>query len=328
MVTDNKYIDGYVHGGQSIHIQNLKDFNKASRTNMIICSILVNKWNGINKYFSKAYNILPEGGLFIIKFHGLNEFEESFFRRFKGIVKPFAKFYYYFNYRGLPKMRYVNSIYNFFNNRKRKVISKIEVWGRLMYCGFEVVNEVKQDGLSYILAKKSITPSKNPTPSFHPVITLNRVSLYGKIIKIYKVRSMYPYSEFLQERVFKETNLSSTGKFTNDSRITSLGKYFRKYWIDEIPQLLNWFRGEIKLVGIRAMSQHYFSLYPQEYKDLFIQVKPGIISPIFNEETACFKEIVRIEKKYLESYLKSPLKTDFQYFWLTISHILKGVRSA
>ena len=94
-----------------------------------------------------------------------------------------------------------------------------------------------------------------------------------------------------------------------------------------MPQLLDWLRGTIKLVGIRAMSQHYFSLYSKEYQDLYIEVKPGIISPIFDDKTDSFKDIQRIEKEYLVSYLKSPIKTDFKYFFLTLNHILKGVRS-
>ena len=138
---------------------------------------------------------------------------------------------------------------------------------------------------------------------------------------------MYPYSEFLQEKVYEMNNLTTTGKFGEDYRITKLGKIFRKYWLDELPQLLDWLRGTIKLVGIRAMSQHYFSLYSKEYQDLYIEVKPGIISPIFDDKTDSFKDIQRIEKEYLVSYLKSPIKTDFKYFFLTLNHILKGVRS-
>ena len=75
------------------------------------------------------------------------------------------------------------------------------------------------------------------------------------------------------------------------------------------------------------MSQHFFSLYSKEYQELFYQVKPGIISPIFDEETDSFETIQKIEQEYLEKYLKNPLKTDIEYFFITIKHMLKGVRS-
>jgi lipopolysaccharide/colanic/teichoic acid biosynthesis glycosyltransferase len=138
---------------------------------------------------------------------------------------------------------------------------------------------------------------------------------------------MYPYSEFLQKKIFEQNNMGNTGKVQYDPRITPQGKIFRRYWIDELPQLLDWLRGEIKLVGIRAMSQHFFSLYSQEYKDLYLQVKPCIISPIFDEKTDDFKEIERIEYNYLSNYLNNPIRTDWRYFWITFGSILKGVRS-
>ena len=229
-------------------------------------------------------------------------------------------------YRAFPKIPYLNVLYKLISGGRNKVISRAEILGRLFFSGFEVEKEIKNEGVCYLLARKTNTPSENPEPSFYPVIKLNRVSLYGHIIKIHKIRSMYPYSEFIQKKVFEEASLTSTGKFGNDFRITKLGKIFRKYWIDEIPQFLDWFRGKIKLVGIRAMSQHYFSLYPKEYKDLYYKVKPGIVSPVFNENTDGFADIVRTEQKYLESYLKNPVKTDFKYFFITLKHMFKGVR--
>ena len=123
------------------------------------------------------------------------------------------------------------------------------------------------------------------------------------------------------------SSLGVTGKFNKDFRIMRYGAIFRKYWIDELPQLIDWFRGDIKLVGIRAMSLHFFSLYTKEYQDLYHKVKPGIISPIFDDKTDGFETIQKIEQEYLERYLKEPIKTDFIYFFITIKHILKGIRS-
>jgi lipopolysaccharide/colanic/teichoic acid biosynthesis glycosyltransferase len=137
---------------------------------------------------------------------------------------------------------------------------------------------------------------------------------------------MYPYSEFLQKRVFESNNLSNSGKFNNDPRITPAGKYIRKYWIDELPQLFEIIRGKIKLVGIRAMSQHFFSLYSKEYQELYELTKPGFFSPIFDDNSS-FEEIQKIEFQYLLEYQKSPLKTDIKYFLKTLIQIIKGTRS-
>ena len=207
-------------------------------------------------------------------------------------------------------------------------MSRVEVWGRLAYCGFDMVQEKVIGTEIYLIARKTKTPADNPKPSWYPVITLDRVGLYGQIIKIHKIRTMYPYSEFLQKRVFEENKLSATGKFNEDYRVTRAGRIMRKYWLDELPQCIDWLRGEIKLVGIRAMSLHFFSLYPREYQELFISVKPGILSPVFDADTPDFNQIVETESQYLRSYVNRPVHTDISYFFKAIDQIiLRGTRS-
>ena len=211
---------------------------------------------------------------------------------------------------------------------RRRALSRVEVWGRLAYCGFDMVQEKVIGTEIYLIARKTKTPADNPKPSWYPVITLDRVGLYGQIIKIHKIRTMYPYSEFLQKRVFEENKLSATGKFNEDYRVTRAGRIMRKYWLDELPQCIDWLRGEIKLVGIRAMSLHFFSLYPREYQELFISVKPGILSPVFDADTPDFNQIVETESQYLRSYVNRPVHTDISYFFKAIDQIiLRGTRS-
>ncbi len=293
---------------------------------VIILDARINDLGDINATFDKIYSQLRNGGFIVAPYTELTDFESNFIKG-PGFIQFIKRTHYYFYYRALPKIPYLNVFYRVLSANKNKVISKAEAWGRLYYCGFDVTKETKKEDMTFLKAQKLFTRSENPDPSFSPVITLNRVSLDGYIIKIHKVRSMYPYSEFLQKKVFELGSLGSTGKFNNDFRITVFGKIFRKYWIDELPQILDWLSGEIKLVGIRAMSQHYFSLYSKEYQELYFQVKPGIFSPIFDEKTASFEEIQRIEQEYLERYLKRPFLTDIQYFFKTITHIFKGVRS-
>jgi lipopolysaccharide/colanic/teichoic acid biosynthesis glycosyltransferase len=58
------------------------------------------------------------------------------------------------------------------------------------------------------------------------------------------------------------------GKFKDDFRITTWGRVLRKLWIDELPQFINFFKGELSLVGVRALSDHYFQLYPKDVQEL------------------------------------------------------------
>ena len=118
---------------------------------------------------------------------------------------------------------------------------------------------------------------------------------------------MHPYSEFIQEDVHKKNKLNTKGKLSNDFRLTSWGKFLRKYWIDELPQIYNLLRGDIKLVGPRALSEHYFSLYPKDIQDLRISIKPGLIPPYYADMPSCFQEIIESERKFLQQKLKAQL---------------------
>jgi lipopolysaccharide/colanic/teichoic acid biosynthesis glycosyltransferase len=104
-----------------------------------------------------------------------------------------------------------------------------------------------------------------------PVIyTQKRTGRNGKSFSIYKFRSMYSGDEegicLIQDK--------------EDKRITSLGRFMRKYKIDEIPNFLNVLKGEMSLVGPRPEQQFYIDMILQRdprYGQLQV-VKPGITS--------------------------------------------------
>ena len=119
---------------------------------------------------------------------------------------------------------------------------------------------------------------------------------------------MYPYSEFIQGDLYEKNHLDLSGKLKNDYRITSWGKIFRKYFIDEIPQIFNWIRGDLNLIGVRALSEHYFSLYPKTLQQKRINFKPGLIPPYYADLPKTFDEIIESEIKYLGKKEKTHLK--------------------
>tara|TARA_B100000678_G_scaffold203471_1_gene171268 strand:- start:108 stop:530 length:423 start_codon:yes stop_codon:yes gene_type:complete len=139
---------------------------------------------------------------------------------------------------------------------------------------------------------------------------------------------MYPFSEFIQKDVFEENNLDASGKFLNDFRITSWGRILRKYFIDEIPQLYNWLRSDINLVGVRAISKHYYNLYPKELQELRINFKPGLIPPYYADMPTTFDEIVESEVRYLQNKKEKPIITNMIYFVKALINIIfSGARS-
>lgn len=231
--------------------------------------------------------------------------------------------------RIFPKLPLTKKIYFLLTRGNNRVISRAEILGRLCSCGFEPVSEKNIGGKFYFAARKIGQPAFDSSPSYGPLISLPRVGKDGEIINVYKLRTMHPFSEYIQEYIFKENKLRTNGKFRHDFRITTLGKFMRKYWLDELPMLINLIKGEMKIVGVRPLSEHYFHLYNKKLREKRIKYKPGLIPPYYVDLPENLEEIQLSELKYLELYEKSPSLTDWLYFWKALYNILfKNKRSS
>lgn len=231
-------------------------------------------------------------------------------------------------FRILPKLPVTGYLYEYFTRGRGRYISKAEMFGRLGYYGFTVLQSKLLNYTLYFFARLDKTIATTQ-PSFGPLIRLKRVGLHGERITIYKLRTMHPYSEFIQEDIFKQHDLEQTGKIKDDFRITTWGRILRKLWIDELPQLYNWIRGDVSLVGVRALSEHYFSLYPKDLQELRIQFKPGLVPPYYADMPENFEGIIESERKYLDKKKAKPFSTDFIYFLEALMNIVfRGARSS
>lgn len=282
----------------------------------------------INKFFEEVNKKLPIGGLYI------NQVETYSLRKSR-ILKKFPMginwAFYTFDYlvkRVMPKVWGTKKIYFIVTNGRNRVMSKAETFGRLYSCGFEVIDEKMINGALYFIARKSSEPVFDSNPTYGPLIKLRRFGKKGKKIGVYKMRTMHPYSEYLQEYVYQRSQLQDGGKFADDFRITSLGSFMRKFWLDELPMFINVFKGEMKIVGVRPLSSHYFNLYSDELKERRIKYKPGLVPPFYVDMPITLDEIMASEMKYLEAYEAHPFRTDVSYFFKAFYNILiKKARS-
>ena len=202
------------------------------------------------------------------------------------------------------------------------MLSKAETYGRLYSCGFEIIDERLIGTEIYYVAKKVKKPVFDNSPTYGPIIRLKRYGKGGKLFNVYKLRTMHAYSEYLQEYVYKQNSLKEGGKFSNDFRITTEGKIFRKFWLDELPMLINVFKGNMKVVGVRPLSKHYFNLYSEELKNKRIKFKPGLVPPFYADRPKTLEEIMESEMRYLEAYEKHPFITDVKYFFKAFYNII------
>jgi lipopolysaccharide/colanic/teichoic acid biosynthesis glycosyltransferase len=92
--------------------------------------------------------------------------------------------------------------------------------------------------------------------------------------------------------------------------------------------IANIFKGQMKLVGVRPLSQQYFGLYETDLQKLRTKTKPGLLPPYYLDMPETLDEIQDSERRYLEAYLKHPFRTDWKYFWGIVGNIVfKGKRS-
>jgi lipopolysaccharide/colanic/teichoic acid biosynthesis glycosyltransferase len=233
--------------------------------------------------------------------------------------------YYFFDFivkRIFPKLKITTGLYYFLTRGSNAVISRAEALGRLSRGGFIIKQESFLGNQLCIEAKKIKAPLIQNTNRYGPIIALPRVGKNGVIFKAYKLRTMHPYSEYIQDYIYKLHDLKEGGKFKNDFRITSWGSVCRKIWLDELPMLINYLRGDMKLVGVRPLSKQYFELYRKELQERRIKYKPGLIPPFYADMPDNLEAIQDSEIKYLNRYDKHPFLTDFSYFWKSLWNIL------
>lgn len=226
--------------------------------------------------------------------------------------------YYFFDFilkRVLPKLKFTRKLYYFLTRGENTVITRAEALGRLSRAGFMIRQESFIGNLLFIEARKAGEPVPMDGKMYGPLIALPRIGMDGQLIKVYKLRTMHPYSEYIQDYVYRLHALQDGGKFRNDFRITSWGAVCRKIWLDELPMLINYARGDMKLVGVRPLSKQYFELYSKEVQEKRIKYKPGLIPPFYADMPADLEQIQASELKYLNAYDKNPFLTDFRYFW-------------
>jgi lipopolysaccharide/colanic/teichoic acid biosynthesis glycosyltransferase len=282
----------------------------------------VNDFRYINKYFESVNAKLPLGGIFIDFFESKNMRKKRILEKYPPIINYL---YYSLDFivkRLFPKTAFTKNLYFILTRGENRVLSKAETFGRLYSCGFEIVDESLIDKQLYFVAVKVKDPLFPKNPSYGPLIALERIGKGGKTIKVFKMRTMHPFAEYLQDYVYNKVGLQDGGKFRDDFRITTIGRILRNSWLDELPMLINVLKGELKIFGVRPLSHQYFKLYSNELQELRIKAKPGLIPPFYVDYPKTLDEIMASELRYLKSHGRHPFRTDWTYFWKAVFNIL------
>ena len=152
-----------------------------------------------------------------------------------------------------------------------------------------------------------------------------RSGLNGRPFVMYKFRSMVTNAEQLQHELASMNEMSGpVFKVTNDPRITPIGRFLRKYSLDELPQFFNVLRGNMSLVGPRPLPVDEVKRFNDVAHRRRLSVKPGLtclwqISG--RNQVSKFEDWVRLDLEYIDSW---SLLLDIKILLFTVPVVLMG----
>jgi lipopolysaccharide/colanic/teichoic acid biosynthesis glycosyltransferase len=146
-----------------------------------------------------------------------------------------------------------------------------------------------------------------------------RCGLHGKPFVMLKFRSMVTDAEQRQHELQVLNEMSGpVFKVTNDPRVTAVGRFLRKYSLDELPQFLNVLAGDMSLVGPRPLPVSEVSRFDDLSHRRRLSVKPGLTclwQVSGRNEVRDFKEWVRLDLEYIDNWS----------FWLDVKILLRTI---
>jgi len=137
------------------------------------------------------------------------------------------------------------------------------------------------------------------------IISLKRVGESGKQFKLYKFRSMVVGAEKMKQRLqsMNERDDGPLFKMKHDPRITRVGRFVRKWSLDELPNFINVLKGDMSLVGPRPHEPEEVGQYQGSQRRL-IGIKPGItgLAQVSGRSDLSFTEEARLDLFYIENW--------------------------
>jgi len=152
----------------------------------------------------------------------------------------------------------------------------------------------------------------------------NRIGLRGRSFQIWKFRSMVLDAEKVAKRMIEQQEAKDTVeiKLKGDPRITRIGRFIRKYSVDELPQFWNVFKGDMSIVGPRPVVPAEVADYSVEERKRLL-AKPGLTCfwQVGGRTDLDFENQVRLDIEYIKS---SSIWLDIKLLFLTIPAVLLG----
>ncbi len=173
----------------------------------------------------------------------------------------------------------------------------------------------------FFLIFAPIIKAQSPGPVFYKSVRIGR---NGRRFVFYKFRSMYVGADKLLEDLKQQNEISGNMfKMENDPRIIPIGRFMRKYSIDEFPQFWNVLKGDMSLVGTRPPTEEEFEQYEYHHKAR-LGFKPGLTGmwqTNGRSDITDFEEVVALDTQYIADWT---VGLDIQILFKTVWVVLSG----
>jgi exopolysaccharide biosynthesis polyprenyl glycosylphosphotransferase len=149
-----------------------------------------------------------------------------------------------------------------------------------------------------------------------------RCGLNGRRFTLYKFRSMVENADLLKPQLEHLSEKQIAFKISRDPRVTAVGRWLRKFSIDELPQLYNVFRGDMSIVGPRPPVPEEVERY-ERWQRRRLRMRPGLtcLWAVMGRDRLNFDAWMRMDISYIENW---SLKLDWSIMLKTIPHVLAG----
>lgn len=163
---------------------------------------------------------------------------------------------------------------------------------------------------------------------FHRIIFVQkRIGKNGKEFDFYKFRSMVPNADEILFKLMEENEeirkeYQENKKLKDDPRITKVGKFIRRFSIDELPQLINVLKGDMTLIGNRPYLPREKDDMGKYFNDI-VKTKPGITGywQVSGRSDVSFKARLKMEQFYSNNFgFKMDMKIFFKTFGAVFGH--------
>ena len=190
---------------------------------------------------------------------------------------------------------------------------RLDGWGRIVKRAFDILGSLMLIIVTspIMIATAIAIAIDSGRPIFFSRLddgsSLRRIGQFGKPFPYFKFRSMKPktdslrYDESLQKKNMREG--SPLVKIANDPRVTTVGKWIRRFSIDELPEFFLVLRGDMSLVGPRPHLPEEVAQYKKHHRRV-LRMKPGItgLSQVSGRSDLNFEDEVRLDTFYMENW--------------------------